>query len=55
VFVPYVVGLIDLDEAVRVMATLKPGADAPGIGDRVRLSFEVVDDDLSLLRFAPVE
>ena len=52
--VPYVVGLVDLDEGVRLMARLTPADRPPGIGARVEAAFERVDDDVTLPPFHEV-
>lgn len=35
---PYVAGLVDLDEGIRIFAHLEAGVRGPAIGDRVELS-----------------
>jgi uncharacterized OB-fold protein len=44
---PIVIALIDLDEGVRMVGEVE-GVDDLGIGDRVRVDFNRVDDDLTL-------
>jgi uncharacterized OB-fold protein len=44
---PIVIALIDLDEGVRMVGEVV-GVDDLGIGDRVRVDFNRVDDDLTL-------
>ena len=53
--VPYPVGLIELDEKVRIIANLinvKP--DAVTIGMRVKVAFEKLSDEISYFAFEPV-
>ena len=52
--VPYVVGLIELDEKVRIIGNvvnIKP--DDVKIGMRVRVTFEKLSDDISYFAFEP--
>ena len=51
--VPFPVGLVVLDEGVRMMARLDIGE--PAIGMAVQVVFERVDDELSLPHFKEVE
>ena len=50
---PFPVGLVDLDEGVRMMARLDVAE--PEVGMPVRVVFERVDDQLSLPHFKEVE
>ena len=50
---PFAVGLIDLEEGVRMMARLDVGE--PAVGMPVQVVFERVDDQLSLPHFKEVE
>lgn len=50
---PYVVGLIALDEGVRMLGNVDLEPDRVRVGMRVRARIEAVDDVLSLPMFAP--
>jgi uncharacterized OB-fold protein len=52
--VPYFLGLVDLDEGVRLMARLAPADRPPPIGARLELAFEHVDDEVTLPTFREV-
>jgi uncharacterized protein len=52
--VPFTVALVDLDEGVRMMTRIT-GADRPRIGQRVRVTFTEVADDLTLPYFTPAD
>lgn len=49
--VPYVVALIDLDEGVRMMSNVIADPSEVGIGDRVRVRFRPVTDEVALPEF----
>lgn len=44
---PIVIALVDLDEGVRMVGEVE-GVDDLAIGDRLRVDFRAVDDDLTL-------
>jgi len=44
---PIVLALIDLDEGVRMVGEV-PGVEDLAIGDRVRVDWQVIDDELTL-------
>ena len=46
--VPYVVALVDLDEGVRMLGSLRVEPDAARVGQRVRVGFEAASDDVTL-------
>lgn len=49
--VPYSLGLVDLDEGIRILASVDGIApDALAVGMPVELGFDTVDDELTLLR-----
>jgi hypothetical protein len=60
---PHVVALVDLDEGVRVMTNLVKdeenfpsiGPDDVQIGQRVRVVYEVLSEDVTLPRFTPAD
>jgi len=52
--VPYLVGLVELDEKVRIIANLVNVApDAVEIGMRVRVTFERLSDEIDYFAFEP--
>lgn len=54
--VPYLVGLIELDEKVRIIANLiNVAPDAVKIGMRVRVTFERLSDEIDYFAFEPDE
>lgn len=51
---PYLVGLVDLDEGVRILTNLVDVAeDELRIGMRLRVAFEPLSDDMRYFCFAP--
>jgi uncharacterized OB-fold protein len=54
--VPYVIALVEFGEGFRSLAdlTLPPGLDVPSIGQRVRVEYEDVTDDMTLAHFVAV-
>lgn len=48
---PFVVGLVDLDEGVRMMARIRGPREEIAIGERVRVAFLRLDDGLTLPAF----
>ncbi|QSO49934.1 Zn-ribbon domain-containing OB-fold protein [Alicyclobacillus mengziensis] len=52
---PFVVGLVDLDEGVRMMARIRGLREEVAIGERVRVAFEYLDDGLTLPAFERVK
>lgn len=52
--VPYALGLIDLDEGLRLMARVTPAEPAPAIGARLAVAFDDVDDLVTLPSFHEV-
>jgi uncharacterized protein len=50
---PIVIALIDLDEGVRMVGEVD-GVDEVAIGDRLRVDFNQVDDELTLPVWRPV-
>jgi uncharacterized OB-fold protein len=52
--VPYLIGLIELDEGVRVMANLvNVEADQIKIGQRMKVAFEKLTDEVDYFAFEP--
>jgi uncharacterized OB-fold protein len=53
--VPYVLAFVDLDEGVRLVTNIVDcDAEAVRIGQRVRARFEAIDDEHTVVLFAPV-
>jgi uncharacterized protein len=49
--VPYTIALVDFPEGFRSLADLTTGADTPRIGQRVRVEFEDITEDMTLAHF----
>ena len=52
--VPYTIALVDFAEGFRTLADLNTDTDPPHIGQRVRVEFEDVTDDMTLAHFVAV-
>jgi uncharacterized OB-fold protein len=53
--VPYVLAFVDLDEGVRLVTNIVDcDPDAVRIGQRVRARFEAIDDEHTVVLFAPI-
>ena len=53
--VPYVLAFVDLDEGVRMVTNIvECDPDSVRIGQRVRARFEPIDDERTIVLFAPV-
>ena len=55
--VPYIVGLVELEEGVRLMSSLvgiKASPDAVQIGTKLQVEFERVDESFTLHAFRPL-
>lgn len=52
--VPYTIALVDFDEGFRTLADLTTKYGAPRIGQRVRVEFEDVTDEMTLAHFVAV-
>jgi uncharacterized OB-fold protein len=54
--VPYVLAFVDLDEGVRLVTNVVDcDPDAVRIGQRVRARFEAIDDEHTIVVFAPLD
>ena len=52
--VPYVLAFVDLDEGVRIVTNIVDcDPDSVRIGQRVRATFEMIDDESTVVLFAP--
>lgn len=52
--VPYTIALVDFDEGFRTLADLTMPNGQPRIGQRVRVEYEDVNDDMTLAHFVAV-
>jgi uncharacterized OB-fold protein len=52
--VPYTVALVEFSEGFRTLADLTAGDDEPRIGQRIRVEYEDVNDDMTIAHFVAV-
>lgn len=53
---PYMIGLVELDEGVRIIANLvNVGSDTVKVGMKLKVAWEKLSDDLSYFAFEPAK